>query len=228
MSSAAEKIAMLLALSNSSYEAEARSALLMARKLMAKHKLRLEDIEPQKEKRLVRNLVGIRSTKQSTPWASALAGNMAPQYCCRHFIAPIKNSRTVEIGFIGFEEDFDACRLAYCYAHNCVMSYCKVIKKNMRGRNTAAEIRQMCSDYGWGFCAGLKAAYDAQTAQHQEWGLVMVVPQEVEDEIAAMKKTTYAKPSAGTWGSQFATKGYQDGKAFDPAHRLNAPAKKGA
>ena len=228
MSSAAEKIAMLLALSNSSYEAEARSALLMARKLMAKHKLRLEDIEPQKEKRLVRNLVGIRSTKQSTPWAAALAGNMAPQYCCRHFIAPIKNSRTVEIGFIGFEEDFNSCKLAYRYAHDSVMSYCKVIKKNMHGRNTAAEIRQMCSDYGWGFCAGLKAAYDAQTAQHQEWGLVMVVPQEVEDEIAAMKKTTYAKPSAGTWGSQFATKGYQDGKEFDPTHRLNAPAKKGA
>ena len=47
MSTISEKIARLLALASSPYEAEAKEALLKARQLMAEHKLRPEDINPQ-------------------------------------------------------------------------------------------------------------------------------------------------------------------------------------
>lgn len=226
MSSAKEKIAMLLSLASSSYEAEAQSALLMARKIMAKHKLRPEDIEPQKENRPLWKSTGIRSTKLSNPWAAQLAGIIAAQHCCRTVLRPIANSRTMEIWLIGFEEDVNLCKLMECYAYDCVMSYCKDLKKKMRSKNTAAEIRQMCSGYGWGFCAGLQAAYDAQTGQNQEWGLVMTVPKEVEDEISALKKDIYAEPYVSSLGSQYVGKGFRDGKAFDPTHRLDSSARK--
>ena len=53
MSTITEKIARLLALAESPYEAEAQAALLRARRLMAEHKLRPEDITPQAAKRVI-------------------------------------------------------------------------------------------------------------------------------------------------------------------------------
>ena len=61
---------------------------------------------------------------------------------------------------------------------------------------------------------------EAQAEQHQEWGLVMVVPKEVVEKTAAMKTVTYAQPSATAWSPQYANLGYKDGQEFDPAHRL--------
>ena len=63
MSTITEKIARLLALAESPYEAEAQAALLRARRLMAEHKLRPEDITPQETKRVIKECVGISSTK---------------------------------------------------------------------------------------------------------------------------------------------------------------------
>ena len=220
MSTITEKIARLLALAESPYEAEAQAALLRARRLMAEHKLRPEDITPQETKRVIKECVGISSTKLSTPWAVNLSSIIAEHYCCRSFMSKQKGRKTVEIGFVGLEEDFMACKLAFCYAHACVMSRCKEIKKEQNHHYTAATVRQMCNSYGWGFCSGLSAAFKTQTEQHQEWGLVMVVPKEVMQKTAAMKTVTYAQPSTTAWSQQYANLGYKDGQEFDPAHRL--------
>ena len=37
--------------------------------------------------------------------------------------------------------------------------------------------REKCNAYGWGFARGVNKAVREQEEQHQEWGLVMVVPQ---------------------------------------------------
>ena len=86
----------------------------------------------------------------------------------------------------------------------------------------------MCDSYGWGFCRGLTAAFDAQAQKHQEWGLVMVVPKAVEDVVAGMKQSVYARPSAQSWNKQFAAMGYDDGQNFDTSRRLDDPLKRGA
>lgn len=59
MSKITEKIAKLLALAESPYEEEAKAALLQARRLMAEHKLMPEDIEPQENKRVIQECVGV-------------------------------------------------------------------------------------------------------------------------------------------------------------------------
>ena len=59
MSKITEKIAKLLALAESPYEEEAKAALLQARRLMAEHKLMPEDIEPQENKKMVQECVGV-------------------------------------------------------------------------------------------------------------------------------------------------------------------------
>lgn len=62
MSKITEKIAKLLALAESPYEEEAKAALLQARRLMAEHKLMPEDIEPQENKKVIQECVGVTCT----------------------------------------------------------------------------------------------------------------------------------------------------------------------
>ena len=218
MSSVAEKISRLLALAASPYEAEAQAALLKARQLMAEHKLRPEDIQPEGSQNVIKKGVGIYSTKMSSPWAVNLSAVIAKHYCCRQFILTKKGKKTYEIGFVGIEEDFKVCQMVYRYAFESIMARCGEIKKQRD--YPAAMLRQMCNSYGWGFCRGLKAAFEEQTEQHQEWGLVMAVPKPVQEIMDGMKKVTYATPSAKGWHKVYASMGYADGQKFDVSHRL--------
>ena len=90
---------------------------------------------------------------------------------------------------IGMEDDFKLCKLAFLYAYDCVASRCRQIR-TQKGYPAKA-LREMCNSYGWGFCRGLSAAFQKQGAEHQEWGLVMVVPQAVEDAVSKMKRSSY-------------------------------------
>ena len=214
-----EKISRLLALAASPYEAEARAALLKARQLMVEHKLSPEDIIPPERQRVVKESTGVTSTKMSSPWAVQLSAIIGEYYCCRHYILNIKGRKIHEIGFVGFEDDYKVCKMVYRYAFESVMSRCADIKKQ-RGYS-AAVLRQMCNSYGWGFCQGLQAAFKAQSAQHQEWGLVMVIPKPVQDVVEGMKKATYARPSTNSLHRNYANMGYVDGQKFDVSHRID-------
>ena len=116
MSKITEKIAKLLALAESPYEEEAKAALLQARRLMAEHKLMPEDIEPQENKKMVQECVGVTCTKLSSPWTVYLSTLIAAHYCCRPYRSHAHGSKVSEIGFIGMEDDFKLCKLAFLYA----------------------------------------------------------------------------------------------------------------
>ena len=106
MSKITEKIAKLLALAESPYEEEAKAALLQARRLMAEHKLMPEDIEPQENKKVIQECVGVTCTKLSSPWTVYLSTLIAAHYCCRPYRSSVHGSKISEIGFIGMEDDF--------------------------------------------------------------------------------------------------------------------------
>ena len=171
MSKITEKIAKLLALAESPYEEEAKAALLQARRLMAEHKLMPEDIEPQENKKVIQECVGITCTKLSSPWTV---------YRCRQI--------HTQKGY------------------------------------PAKTLREMCNSYGWGFCRGLSAAFQKQGAEHQEWGLVMVVPQAVEDAVSKMKRSSYKISPQSSMNHQYAAMGYADGQEFDMRRRLEPSA----
>lgn len=113
MSKITEKIAKLLALAESPYEEEAKAALLQARRLMAEHKLMPEDIEPQENKKVIQECVGVTCTKLSSPWTVYLSTLIAAHYCCRPYRSHAHGSKVSEIGFIGMEDDFKLCKLAF-------------------------------------------------------------------------------------------------------------------
>lgn len=227
MSHISEKIAKLLALAESPVEAEAKAALLKARELMAEHKLRPEDIGPAQNERVIKEHVGIQTTKLTTPWAVLLSDTVARHYCCKAYRTHWKGRKMDEIGFIGLEDDFKVCAMVFRYAYDCIMARCREIKEDCRRhyQYPAAQTRQLCNAYGWGFTNGLLSAFKAQTEKHQEWGLVLVVPKAVKEAASTLKDVSYAEPVITAQSKEMARMGYEDGQRFNPARRLGASEK---
>lgn len=185
-------------------------------------KLMPEDIEPQENKKVVQECVGVTCTKLSSPWTVYLSTLIAAHYCCRPYRSSVHGSKVSEIGFIGMEDDFKLCKLAFLYAYDCISSRCRQIRTQKE--YPAKTLREMCNSYGWGFCRGLSAAFQKQEAEHQEWGLVMVVPQAVEDAVSKMKRSSYKISSTSSMNRQYAAMGYADGQEFDMRRRLEPSA----
>lgn len=221
MSTIKEKIAKLLALSASPNEQEAQAALLKARELMAKHKLQPEECGEKQSVKVVKQTVGVECTKMTDPWALTLGSIIGKRYCCKVYRQHAKGAKKVTVGFAGLEDDFEVCRKIYLYAYQCVHNRCEHIRNRERQRIGGAEIREMCNAFGLGFCYGLEAAFQAQEKEHQEWGLVLTVPQAVEDAMSCMgKPTPFGKVSIDGWRAKYANAGYAEGKKFVPEQQL--------
>ena len=78
-----DKIAKLLALADSPSEAEARAALLKARELMAKHKLRPEEIKKAENVKVIKETIGVSCTGMTDPWMPNLTAVIAGHYGLR-------------------------------------------------------------------------------------------------------------------------------------------------
>lgn len=174
------------------------------------------------DKKVVQECVGVTCTKLSSPWTVYLSTLIAAHYCCRPYRSSVHGSKVSEIGFIGMEDDFKLCKLAFLYAYDCIASRCRQIR-TQKGY-PAKTLREMCNSYGWGFCRGLSAAFQKQEAEHQEWGLVMVVPQAVEDAVSKMKRSSYKISPQSSMNHQYTAMGYADGQEFDMRRRLEPSA----
>lgn len=216
-----EKIAKLLALAESPNEHEAKAALLKARTLMARYKLRPEEIKQGGEPKVKEVLTGITCTKMTNAWASQLAAIVAEHYCCKSYRSRYSGAKKVEIGLVGLEDDLEVCTRIFKYAYDCVLAHCKEIRTKYRDCYTAAHVRELANAYGFGFAQGLHAAFQAQAEQHQEWGLVMVTPKAVMDVVSQMgRPSAFGSVARGSMADMLKEKGYADGEAFDPSQHL--------
>lgn len=218
MANIRDKIAKLLALAESPNEHEAKAALLKARALMAEHKLSPEDIEGKKNSEVVKKTVGVTCTSMTNSWATVLGRIVGEHYCCQCYLQrPYAGAKTVEIGFIGLEDDFEVCKQTFLFAYETAVRMCKrVVAKNTY--ESATVYRERCNAYGFGFCSGLLDAFEEQKEQHQEWGLVMVLPQPVLDEVSKMTKRHFGRDEKGH--TDYRNRGYEDGKRFDRSRKL--------
>ena len=220
-----DKIAKLLALAESPNENEAKAALLKARELMAEHKLRPEEIKKAESVKVVRELLDVTCTAMTNPWAVSLSAVIAEHYCCRAYRNRGSGRKLNQIGLVGLEDDFEIAKRIFLYAYECVISACKhQIKRDPT--DPPGTYREKCNAYGWGFVRGVDAAFKVQQEEHQEWGLVMVVPKAVDDSMADMgKKSSFGKEHTGGWRDTYRALGYQSGKDFDPGTRLSGGAR---
>ena len=154
MADVKEKIALLLNLaSNNPSENEARAALLKARELMAKHKLRPEECQKTDKVKVIREVLGVTCTALTNPWACALSAVIAEHYCCCAYRQHAGGKRTQYIGLVGLEDDFEIAKRVFLYAYDCVTSACKSqIKRDPY--DPPGTYREKCNAHGWGVCPG--------------------------------------------------------------------------
>lgn len=217
-----DKIAKLLALVESPNENEAKAALLKARELMAEYKLRPEEIQKADDIKVLRQSLGLTCTKMTDSWLSPLCTIIAKHYCCVSFRHHVRNSKKVTMYLAGLEEDFAICKRIILYAYDCVKTHCNWLRREKARQGwSARNIREVCNAYGTGFVSGLSAAYQEQDKQHQEWGLVLSVPQQVTEATSDLSRpSVYCKVRTDGWRGKYAVQGYQAGKKFDPGTKL--------
>ena len=213
-----DKIAKLLALADSPSEAEAK-----ARELMAKHKLRPEEIKKAENVKVIKETIGVSCTGMTDPWMANLTSTIAEHYCCRSFRRSFKGKKTKHIGLVGLEDDFAICKSVVLYAIDCIQATKKEIAAENKGL-PQTYIRKMCNAYGWGFIYGLQQAFKDQDQEHQEWGLVLVVPKQVTDVMIGMgKPSSFGHADfSSDWQKHYGSRGYEDGQKFDPKSRLES------
>lgn len=219
-----DKIRKLLALAESPNENEAKTALLMARDLMAKHKLTEAECRDA-AKQAVKDIdTGIDCSKRLNPWLTNLAAAIGEHYCCKAYTSRLYGHQTHRIHFIGLEEDADVCSEIYNYAVGAIMNELKQIRKQLPDASAAA-INKAVNSYGGGFVAGLKSLYDEQQqTKEQEWGLVLVTPAAVMDAIKDMGASNDITEK--TWSDlqyDYLHEGYEDGRKFAPDAVLRDP-----
>ena len=220
------RIAKLLALSESTNEHEAKAALLKACELMAAHKLHPEDVLDAKEQKVVRKTVRATCTKMTNKWAVELSAVIADHYCCKAYYSRAKHTKTATIGFIGLEDDYEICSRIFLYAYDYILAHCQELRQKYQKIYTGTQLRELCNAYGTGFTSGIHEVFQDQDRQHEEgWGLILTVPQEVEKVAASLRHDKcYANLNPGNFRN-FSIQGYEDGKNFHPDSSLEQTEK---
>ena len=215
-----EKVRRLLALSKSPEEHEAKAALLKAQELMAKHKLTEADLEESQKQSVKDKITDITCSKRRDPWIINLSAVIAKNYCCMGYRRHEYGQQTQAIGFIGLEDDVEICVAIFKYAVDCVRSEIRRIKKENTGYSQRY-ISSLCNGYGYGFVRGISAALSEQQAsQSGEWGLVLVLPEEVKKASQNFEKQKFVPKAQDEIDPEDYKRGYRDGTEFNPAKRL--------
>lgn len=206
-----EKIRHLLALAESPNEHEARSALLKARRLMAKYKIMERDLDDTGAQDVKRLVTDVTYSARRDPWTYSLAWVIAENHCCKAYQLHVYKKQTFTIGFVGFETDAGICRDLFLYAMDSVRSITKKLKK---------EDVKKADGYGFGFVMGLKDAYKKQEKE-ENWALVLVTPKEVTESMSDMKaKKTTSEDKMKSADARSFIKGMEDGRKFHEQKRL--------
>lgn len=215
-----EKIRKLLALAESPNEHEAKAALLKARQLMAEHKLTEAELKDVERKEVKNVLTDITCSKRRNPWIVDLSAVIGENYCCRGYRTHGYGRQTQEIGFVGFEDDVEICVEIFKYAVDCALSGIKQIKRE-NSCYSSKYTKRLSDSFGCGFSRGISEAFEKQQEKNEAgWGLVLVIPKEVEEATQDWKSEAFQARTAEEISAGAYRVGYYEGKEFDPARRL--------
>lgn len=213
------KIQKLLALSKSSNDNEAQTAMMMAQRLLIKYKLSIKDIEQYKNEliKVNENRTGIRF--RGSNWKSNLSQVIADNFGCYLFY---RTGRTHEICFYGKEEDVIICNIILDYAIKCINSNGDKLIKKLKKDRRRKYFNGIKNDYALGFIRGLDERFEAQLQSNKEWALVLVKNQVVIDKYNEFSSDFGKIQTDIKYDNHlFAFKlGKEDGKKFDISNKI--------
>lgn len=219
-----EKIRKLLALAESPNENEAKEALLKAREIMAKHKLSFADVEKKVNEEIKEiEVKDITFSSRKNLWIKDIAFEVATHYCCKSILYSCAGKQTHTVCFVGVGDDVELCSEIFKYAVESVFSQITRIIQNSESYLTSKDMKLIRDSYGLGFAEGLSIAFSEQEEKNPEWGLVLLVPAQVNEYL----KSINAKPKKfKTKNIQIEknvfNKGLVDGENFNPSRRIKS------
>lgn len=195
------RIQKLLALSTSPNEHEAKEALLMAQKLMAKYGMTLEQAQVDNEEIEYANIsVEAKNHSFSIPLATIISKN----FRCKVYLYG------GDITFYGHAEDCKIC----CEVFN--FAYKEIIRLGnnayYRAKSNYYNTVGFFTNYRNAFLYSLKCELEKQCT-----ALMLITPQDVEDNFSSMMEGSKQKRVTQRQAKQNAyavTCGLKDGKAF--------------
>lgn len=191
-----KKIKGLLAIANDNKnDEESQSAFLLAQKLMMKHNISITTVEENTDKVTIEE-GQITAYKKLFWWERKLAIIISENFRVKNFINSKKlkdgKQRKSALMFFGFEKDVELAKEMYILAYDALKLYSNRFVEEYyqfrteRLHKTTIRIKD---SYIRGFLEGLDAKFKEQVEQmQQEYGLMLLVPAEVEESYAELSK----------------------------------------
>lgn len=187
-----KKIRDLLATADKSNSvSEAQSAMVLAQKLMLKHKISFREIEQQKMLDLVIDENGITDFRRLTWWEKDLANTIARNFRVKIYLTAIEENGVEKrkLNYYGEKSDVELAsemyQIGYAtlvhYANKAVDAYYKVNGNQPRKSSVTSKLK---NSYIRGFLFGLENRFEEQARELQKenpsFAMVLLVPLEVE------------------------------------------------
>ena len=219
-----DKIRKLLSLASSDFEEEARSAMLKAQELMAKHNISMEDVSA-----ITVDPVEVFDTyvdlgRKTIPvWHGSLANLIAKNFRCELYTKS-EGYHNRKLKIFGDRKDVDAClpviEFALLSMENCWKKY-YASRKQTVGQASSRQITEMIkNDYMRGFISGVREAFDKQV---KEKAIVLV-----KDALVVRYQNNLGLRAAprnikGSMGDAHASSsGYNDGRSIRGGSRITS------
>lgn len=212
MDKMAEKIQNLLnkTTANGATEEEAKSALLMAQKLMAKYNIDLAATTGNKELKC-----SLEQTKvKANPRNNSLGWIIAKSFAVKNILIDGKHA------FFGREADAKAAASALIFVHKVMEAGMRKVCRRYGLETTQEGACLIYNPYAQGFIAGLNEAMSAQTK-----ALAIVVPEEVNkayEERFPVTRNYRAKGMQRSYNPKLFNEGHEDGHSAMDKRSLSA------
>lgn len=218
MDNVKEKIMKLLAKAGENpNDNETICAMAKAQELMAKYKISESEVIGSKKGGIVNRMTQFSyATGSSNHYIRSLADIIAKNFCCMFYINTQSGHSTHYISFIGTEEDVSLCEQLMFTADQSIRRGCKKIQDTLKKLTGAKYIPAKFYNpykvgYTMGFVNGLKTVLENQVKEHEEWGIILSVPNEAKNFIGGLKCVDTGSESGNDY---FYCDGYSDGSNF--------------
>lgn len=210
-----DKIKKLLRLANSSNENEAKLAMKKAQELLAKHKLKISDVEG-KELKVEKLETGIYFSSRKDRWRGDLIKVISKNYCVEAYMSTAYHSSKHQICLVGMKYDMEICMEVFKFASAHVEDWFRNFKKVEGWKYSSQYLNAAKNTYGIAFSEGVEEVLERQKEQKtQEWGLVMVTPKEAVDFVAGLNPSKSKARANVIHDGEIAYMGYMAGTALE-------------
>lgn len=204
-----EKVKKLLALGDASKnnsDEEAKSAMLMAQKLMAKYDISVEEAEEPEEQQYAHEMC---EHKWDYAYRVPLAQVLAKNFRCMVY------NHGKRIVFMGHPSDAKICKATFEFAYQFIQRRGNSIynKRYSMGYST----KGVFNSYATGFIQGLQEAFNVQCK-----ALAIITPPDVVEQFNEISKDWHTKKSKGIRATDAESwrEGKKDGKSFMDKKKL--------